>query len=245
MNDRDAIPLWAAYAATRSVEARNALVEHYLPLVKIRVARMRHKLSSSAGYTEKEVLSSGALGLIRAVERFDPSRGTKFATYASVRISGAILDGFRATDWVPRLVRQAQKKLEQLQTDKQGGSDHELDLLLNETKVPLHISLSRARRGSQDSGRVQQEIDVIPDRSADEPWRRLQQADVLDLLMRKLKKRDRKIMLLYHADGLAMRQIARLLRVSESRVSQIIAAVHSRLRETFRNREADLREEVA
>lgn len=101
--------LWQAFQADRSPATRNALFEYFLPLLK-RIAWKRHsELPASAGLDVDDLVSDGSFGLIQAIERFDISRGLKFGTMATIRILGAIADGLRRRDWVPRLERSRQR----------------------------------------------------------------------------------------------------------------------------------------
>jgi RNA polymerase sigma factor for flagellar operon FliA len=96
-------PLWDAYAADRSIANRNALVEHYSQLIRPVAVQIRRRLPRSVELAD--LLSFGACGLIGAVEDFDTSRGVRFWTFAEQRVRGAIYDGLRRQDWVPRRVR--------------------------------------------------------------------------------------------------------------------------------------------
>lgn len=102
--------LWQEYSETRSVEVRNRLIELHLPLVTLLASYMDAKMANNSVVDRNDLESYGSLGLMRAVELFEPARGLKFVTYASQRIRGAMLDGLRATDWVPRSAREAHKR---------------------------------------------------------------------------------------------------------------------------------------
>lgn len=97
--------LWKAYQQDRSIRTRNLLVEHYLPLVDMAVRKLL-KGGAGGGQDADDLRSAGTVGLINAVERFQPERGLKFVTYSSHRIRGAIIDEIREQDWLGRSARQ-------------------------------------------------------------------------------------------------------------------------------------------
>lgn len=112
--DIDAGPLWDAYQADRCIERRNALVEHYRHLAGHIVGRM--SLGNFPASDMGDHVSNATIGLIQAVESFDPSRGTRFTTYAVLRVRGAVKDGLRELDFVPRLVRASGEETRQILT---------------------------------------------------------------------------------------------------------------------------------
>src|SRR3954447_9525866 len=104
--------LWRRYKDERDEKARERLVLAYSPLVKYVAGRMSSGLP--AHVEEADLISSGLLGLINAIERFDLEREIKFETYAITRIKGAIIDELRALDWVPRSVRARAREIEKV-----------------------------------------------------------------------------------------------------------------------------------
>jgi len=108
---KDLTALWLKYKATKSVDVRNEIAEHYLQLVKIVCARLA--VSLPPHLDRDDLLSSGFFGLLDAIDRFDVTRNVKFETYAGVRIRGAILDYLRSKDWIPVTMRQRIRKYEQ------------------------------------------------------------------------------------------------------------------------------------
>src|SRR5438309_9542310 len=109
--DVDVQQLWRDYRAEPTVELRNHLVEHYLPLVKYNAERIWSRLPE--GVELDDLISAGVFGLMDAIDAFDLDRGVKFETYCVPRIRGAMLDELRTMDWVPRLVRSKHTKLEE------------------------------------------------------------------------------------------------------------------------------------
>src|SRR5215470_7273807 len=109
--DLDVPQLWRDYRAHPTIELRNQLVEHYLPLVKYNAERIWSRLPE--GVDLDDLISAGVFGLMDAIEAFDLERGVKFETYCVPRIRGAMLDELRTMDWVPRLVRSKATRLEE------------------------------------------------------------------------------------------------------------------------------------
>jgi RNA polymerase sigma factor FliA len=94
--------LWSEYKQHHTVDARERLILHYAPLVKVVAGRVASGLPQSV--EQADLVSYGIFGLIDAIDKFDPSRGFKFETYAIARVKGAIIDELRSFDWVPRSV---------------------------------------------------------------------------------------------------------------------------------------------
>src|ERR1041385_4396469 len=109
--DVDVPQVWRDYRASPTVPLRNQLVEHYLPLVKYNAERIWSRLPE--GVDLDDLISAGVFGLMDAIDAFDLERGVKFETYCVPRIRGAMLDELRTMDWVPRLVRSKNSKLEE------------------------------------------------------------------------------------------------------------------------------------
>src|SRR4051812_37984363 len=101
---------WKNWINYRDPQAGDILVKKYIPLVSYHVQRISVSLPKSVN--RDEINSLGMMGLFDALNRFDPNRDLKFDTYASFRIKGAILDGLRKVDWLPRSVREKTKKIE-------------------------------------------------------------------------------------------------------------------------------------
>ena len=102
--------LWNEYAATKSSEVREQLILEYAPLVKLVAGRLSMYLGYNVEYDD--LVSYGIFGLIDAIDKFDSMKEVKFETYASLRIRGSILDQIRKMDWIPRTIRQKQKKID-------------------------------------------------------------------------------------------------------------------------------------
>lgn len=232
---------WQRWHESNSQPARDWLVMHYASLVKFVAGRL------SAGLPKRvetsDLVSAGMVGLVQAIDRFTPSEGVKFESYAVPRIRGAILDSLRALDWVPRSVRARSRQIEsaiaQLQNDL-GRPATDLEIadrlaisvdVLNEWLAdvassaigPLdHVALdSYALPESSDFQRA-----TNPDAAIESGELRRTMRESI----RKLPERERTTLLLYYEENLTFAQIGEVLDVTESRVSQIHAKAVLQLR---------------
>lgn len=224
--------LWIEYSANRTPELREQLIIEYAPLVKL----VAGKLSMYLGYNVEfdDLVGYGVFGLIDAIDKFDYGKGVKFETYASLRIRGAILDQIRKMDWIPRTVRQKQKQLDnayrkieeqtgrfatdQEVADELGISIDELDEMQSETSVTNIISLDEYI----EQGDVRTEPRA--DKDYMQPEKVVEKSELKRLLMEVLETltdKEKKVVTLYYYEELTLKEISRVLDVSESRVSQL------------------------
>lgn len=233
MNAEGRQKLWEDYARKRTPELQEKLIIEYAGLVKLVAGRLSMYLGYSVEYDD--LVGYGTFGLIDAIDKFDLSKGFKFETYASLRIRGAILDQIRRMDWIPRSVRQKQRKMElayQALEARYGRSisDEELaceleisiDELENwqsQTKITNIISLDEfMEQGSE--GKMEQYLTA----SFDQPEKIVEREELKDLLTRTLDaltEKEKKVIILYYYEDLTLKEISRILEVSESRVSQL------------------------
>jgi RNA polymerase sigma factor for flagellar operon FliA len=245
--------VWQRFMRTGRDDARNELMQHYLPLVRYSAERVAAKLPSEID--PDDLVSAGVFGLMDAIAAFDPKRGVKFETYCAPRIRGAILDELRNLDWVPRLVRSRSHKLERVWQELEANfgrtpweveiaarmnlSRSEFDRLRREATAVTRISLSR-KCNETDSSKEVCEIDVIRDPRGRDPVREMQEKDVKSLLTRGLSRAERLILILYYYEEMTMKEIGVTLDLSESRVSQMHSAILVRLKEQLVLRRKDL-----
>ena len=245
--------LWKTFHVAKDEDARNCLIENFLPIVKYTAERLHTKLPDEVEVDD--LISAGIFGLVDAVNAFDPGRGVKFETYCAPRIRGAILDELRSMDWVPRLVRSRGHKLkESLQRleaelgrrplEKELAKDMKLSMsefrkLQRDAHAIGLVSLSR-KWFETDSNKDVCEIDVLEDKRSDDPFRTVQRKDIKDLVTRGLSRAERLIILLYYFEEMTMREIGETLDLSESRVSQMHSAILSRLRHQLDKRQKEL-----
>lgn len=229
--------LWAEFHATGDPTMRNRLVLQYAPLVKYVAGRMRGRLPDNVD--QDDLVSDGVLGLMDAIERFEPARGLSFQTFAVPRIRGAILDGMRAMDFVPRSVRDRLRHVQRAQLELEARlgrtpSDEELAV---ETGLAVQTLRDLNRQAAASHANLD-DFDLV-DELAQAADRSVEDGDATASLMRvveELPERDQVVIALYYFEGLTLAEIGQVLGVSESRVSQ----VHSRLTRSLRLRLTDL-----
>ncbi len=230
--------LWLEFRKTRDQGIRDRLILTYAPLVKYVAGRLGSGLP--AHVDEGDLVSYGLLGLIGAIERYDPERDVKFETYAIARIKGAIIDELRAMDWVPRSIRararhieraigELEAKLHRAPTDdeistKLGVTPDELEESLTEISRSSIAALDELWTISSMGGDQVALIDTIEDTQGPEPQAALAQTELKEALgesIARLPEREKLVVTLYYYEELTLREIGEVLGVTESRVSQL------------------------
>ena len=236
---------WETYVKSPTPELRGSLILQYGPLVKYVVGRLAIGLPAVMDY--EDVLSDGTIGLIEAVERFDPSRGVKFETYAISRIRGSIVDSLRKADRIPRSARQNMRKLREYAEALREQLGREATD--EEVAESLGVSLDRYYTILTDASWITVSLDNLLDSSvegegypaaempkdqdAQDMTRAIEQKETVAALadaIRDLPDRERLVVSLYYQDELTQREIAKVLGISESRVCQLHARAVERLR---------------
>ena len=226
MNESTVEELWGAFRAAPTVERRNRLVLQYSPLVKYVAGRLRTRLPESVEYAD--LVSDGIIGLMEAIERFDPSRGLTFQTFAVPRIRGAMVDALRALDWVPRSVREKVRQVEQAQRTLEGR----LGRIPDDPEIAAELGMSVRElrelyaKVAFTSVATMEDLELADDLSA-AATHEIEDDQAKAALLRvvyELPERDQVIIALYYFEGLTLAEIGRVLGVTESRVSQL----HSR-----------------
>lgn len=236
----DVADLWRRLKDDGDREARDELVVHYSGLVKFVVGRLRASLPSSVD--GHDLTSDGVLGLIDAIDKYDPGRGLQFQTYAVARIRGAVVDGLRAQDWVPRSVREKIRDVNAAQAalEKRLGRAPEDEEVAAELGVPLavlhtiYVETSYTNVVSLDAATSGQSPDSLP---LADPGQAPEDLPPHFLrAVRELPERDQIVVALYYWERLTLAEIGQVLGVTESRVSQL----HSRATMTLRRKLAEL-----
>jgi RNA polymerase sigma factor for flagellar operon FliA len=229
--------LWREFKRTGDRALRDRLIVNYAPLVKYVAGRLGSGLP--AHVEEGDLVSYGLLGLIGAIERFDPDRDIKFETYAIARIKGSIIDELRSMDWVPRSVRARARdieraiaaleaKLHRAPTDEEissqlGITEEEFQESLLEISRSSIAALDELWTGSGEGDPVAL-IDTIEDPEAPEPQAAMSQTELREALgeaIARLPEREKLVVTLYYYEELTLREIGEVLGVTESRVSQL------------------------
>ncbi|MBO5468395.1 MAG: FliA/WhiG family RNA polymerase sigma factor [Lachnospiraceae bacterium] len=225
--------LWKDYIATHNEKLREQIIVEYVPLVKLVAGRLNMYLGYTVEYDD--LVGYGIFGLIDAIDKFDYGKGIKFETYASLRIRGSILDQIRKMDWIPRSVRQKQKQMESAVTklEKEKGANvkdkdiaQELGISLEEyrnweglTNISNIASLDEFMEQGTDSG-----VKEFRNTAYIEPEEAVDREEIKKVLMAALElltEKERKVVLLYYYEDLTLKEVAQVLEVSESRISQL------------------------
>jgi RNA polymerase sigma factor for flagellar operon FliA len=239
--------LWREYKETDSKIAKDKLLVEYAHLVKYITNRLAINLPKSVD--RNDLTSAGVLGLIKAVETFEPDRGFKFETYAGHKIRGAILDELRALDWVPRSVRQKSRELQKVfaKLENELGrapyddevcesmniTIQEYEEMLAEVTPTTIISLEEAMPDRDSDSKELRIIDTIEDPGSDNPLKELGFAEVKEILkeaIMNLPEKEKLVVALYHYEELTLKEIGVVLDITESRVSQIHSKAILKLR---------------
>lgn len=218
---------WESWHDSSDTSAREWLVVHYASLVKFVAGRLAAGLPRSVDIGD--LVNAGVLGLMSAIDRFDPAQGFKFETYAVPRIRGAILDSLRALDWVPRRVRSRSRQVQDAISALEGelgrtpADDeiaHKLGIALEEFNDWL-TEISSGSVGPLDHVA----LDAAPHSDANaQPGLALEEEELKAAMRREignLPERERGVLVLYYDEGLTLSEIGEVLNVTESRVSQI------------------------
>ena len=224
-------------------ENREQIIKDYVPLVKFVAHRIAARLPSHVELDD--LIHSGILGLMDAIEKFEPARNIKFKTYAELRVKGAILDGLRDLDWVPRSLRRKKKDIETAyhaleQQLGRAATDEEVAAHLGMPLEELHHNLDELKGVNLgtfmevgEDGEGESIISFVPDPDAEDPHHTFQAAelkDILRLAMDVLPRKEKFVVQLYYFDELTMKEIGTLLNITESRVSQLHTKAMLRLR---------------
>lgn len=237
---------------------KDQLILEYAPLIKFVAQKIAARLPSNIELDD--LMSSGVIGLMDAIEKYDPSRDNKFKTYAEFRIRGAILDELRAQDWVPRSVRDKAKMLDKtiVKLEVQFGraptedeiastlqiSIEELHTLVNEVRPVSVVSIDEAPSfSSVDKKSILSILDgckfTNPQNQLDVKFLK----DAITKAIEELPERQRLVLSLYYYEDLNLKEIGRVLRVTESRVSQLhaqaIVRLRAKLNQAFQNRDLE------
>lgn len=233
MDEAGRSKLWDDYAKTKSPDIREKLILEYAPIVKLVAGRLSMYLGYNVEY--EDLVSYGIFGLIDAIDKFDNMKAVKFETYASLRIRGAILDQIRKMDWIPRTIRQKQKKIDAAikeieTTTGHAASDSEIAVSLGITddgyqdwqsqmKITGVVSLDEfMETGSEvpNERNNQQRFD-----SPEEVIEKSELKEMLSQALELLTEKEQKVILLYYYEDMTLKEISNVLEVSESRISQL------------------------
>jgi RNA polymerase sigma factor for flagellar operon FliA len=222
---------------------RESLIVETLPLIKHIAHRVATRLPTNIEM--RDLINAGVLGLLDAIDKFEPERGVKFKTYAEVRIRGAILDSLRNLDWAPRSLRKKSKDLERTYADlsqKLGrpATDEEVSEALGENIENYHALVDQLHgltlgsfENLSDSEDSDNYINYYPDDGTNDPYVKFESNELTSLLAEaidELPEKERLVLSLYYYEEFTMKEIGTLLGVNESRVSQLHTKATLKLR---------------
>lgn len=235
MDDTGRKKILEEYARTKSAEVREKIILEYAPLVKIVAGRLSMYLGYNVEY--EDLVSYGVFGLIDAIDKFDCMKEVKFETYASLRIRGAILDQIRKMDWIPRTIRQKQKKIETVVKEIEQASGHtpteeeiaqglgisseEYQDWQSQMKITGVVSLNEYMEQGSDVSQDYSRHGTARFEGPEEKIEKEELGKILTEALELLTEKEKKVITLYYYEELTLKEISSILEVSESRVSQL------------------------
>lgn len=235
---------WQSWVTSRDAQAGNFLVQKYLPLVSYHVQRISVNLPRNV--SRDDLRSLGLMGLYDALEKFEPNRDLKFDTYASFRIRGAILDGLRKEDWLPRNTREKAKKIEAAiekleQRLARKASIQEISLEVSMTEEEVHSVmnehffaniLSIDEKPSDQDDKDGQSF-IIKDEGTEMPEEKLIKDEMIAEMVKlisQLNEKEQLVISLFYKEELTLTEIGQVMNLSTSRISQIHSKAIFKLR---------------
>lgn len=233
--------LWKRYKRNPSVRLRNMLIARYYHIVKFQAERVGKNIPVELD----DLKSEGMFGLISAIERFDPERGNKFATYAKPVIRGKMRDYLRSLDWLPRLTRIRHKQLQ----DKRKEIEDRMGRPITDTEFAKHLQISfqafnqmmrnanivkiksldqtiKINNGyDEDDNQELSFMGMVKDCQKNNPLKIVQNYESRYEITRSMNRIDAAIIQMYYWDGLTMKEIGKAIGISESRISQRHAVI--------------------
>lgn len=246
------------YRYSGGADARERLILEHLPQVRLIARRIHERLPESVSLDD--LVSTGTLGLISAIDRFDPTHNVKLKTYAEHKIRGAILDSLRGLDWAPRQQRRRSKQIEAAiatleQRLQRVPSEDEIAAQLGLTTEEYHDWLTEVRGlnlGSLESSSSHEEgrdlLRFIADREEEWPSEILERKELVRVLaegVKRLPTTERTVLSLYFHEELTLREIAKVVNLHESRISQLKSQAILRLRGYLKKRWPNLGEKAS
>lgn len=238
--------IWTEFAATRRLELRDEIILAYIPLVRFVVSRLG--IPATSMLDAEDLISYGMIGLINAVDRYDPTRGVRFEAFAISRIRGAVIDQLRVLNWLPRSavarVRQIESALatleqrlgrpakEQEAAAEVGVSTQRYRQMLLEVGIVV-LSLDAPLGSLSQDDEVASLGDLLEDSRLPGPDEQVEHTELMNALIAAidhLPERERLLLSLYYHEELTMKEISSLMNVSESRICQLHMQAVLRLR---------------
>jgi RNA polymerase sigma factor for flagellar operon FliA len=243
--------LWELYRKTKDPKIREMFVKQYAPLVKYVAGKVAVGMPHNVDFDD--LVGFGVFGLIDAIEKFDPEKHVKFKTYAVTRIRGAIFDELRSIDWVPRSVRQKSREIEDTvqrleanlgrsATDKEiademGISEEDFQKTMMKVSGTSILSLNDVWYTGEDNDTVSI-VDSIESPHSMNPDAIVEKEEIKRVIVQaisELPEKEKKVLVLYYYEDLTLKEIGKVLEVTESRISQLHTKAIMRLRTKLTN----------
>ncbi|MDR7235732.1 sigma-70 family RNA polymerase sigma factor [Neobacillus drentensis] len=243
--------LWRTYRENHDSKSQENLVKQYLHLVDKMANRLSVSIPTSI-IPREDLIGLGYIGLMEAIKKFDYKKGYQFETYGLWRIKGAMLDGIRQMDWVPRGLREKAKilksglrDLEQIlmrsPTDEELSQHlsmplEEVDMAMSTISLTTLLSLDNPVNANEEEGKQQSRLDQIKDDNSISQDRQMQMAEfgnMIALSIDKMPEKERIVISLFYYEGLSQVEIAEVMSLTKGRISQIHSRAILRLRQSF------------
>ncbi len=225
--------LWQSYRISKEPLIKEKLILEYASLVKLVAGRISIHIGQYVDY--EDLISYGIFGLIDAIDKFNPDKGVKFETYASLRIRGEIIDNIRRLDWVPRTLRQKSKQLDKIyssleaelgRTPSYEEIAEKMNISVDDVKDVMQKSVASSLISLDDYVDSNKDVIVsdVVEAKADSPDLTYEKKEVKAILIdaiNQLTEKEKKVVTLYYFEELTLKEISKIMSVSESRISQI------------------------
>ncbi len=251
IKERSEAELWLLFKKNRDPQIRDVFVKQYAPLVKYVAGKVAMGMPHNVEFDD--LVGFGVFGLFDAIKKFDPEKHVKFKTYAVTRIRGAILDELRSIDWIPRSVRQKTREIEDtihtLESSLgRAANDREIAKELRMSLKDFHktmmkisgtsiLSLNDVWYSGDDNDRVSI-VDSLESPSSLNPDMIIEKEEIKRVIVEainELPEKEKKVLVLYYYEDLTLKEIGKVLEVTESRISQLHTKAILRLRAKLTN----------
>ena len=251
LEDMSEEELWTLYRETKNPKIRDLFVKQYAPLVKYVAGKIAMAMPHNVEFDD--LVGFGVFGLFDAISKFDPDKHVKFKTYAVTRIRGAIFDELRSIDWVPRSIRQKTREVEEVvhrleaslgraASDKEisrelGISVAEFQKLMLKISSTSILSLNDVWYSGDDNDKVSI-VESIESPQSMNPDTIIEKEEIKRVIIgaiNELPEKEKKVLVLYYYEDLTLKEIGKVLEVTESRVSQLHTKAIMRLRAKLTN----------
>ncbi|MDR2588021.1 MAG: RNA polymerase sigma factor WhiG [Spirochaetales bacterium] len=251
VEEREEDERWRLFKKTQDPAIQDSFVIQYAPLVKYVAGKIAVSMPHNVEFDD--LVSCGTFGLLDAIKKFDPDKHVKFKTYAVTRIRGAIFDELRSVDWVPRSVRQKSREVEETirhlesslgraasdkeLADAMGVSLKDFERTLQKISSTSILSLNDIWYTGEDNDNVSIGDSIESPRSQG-PEAIVEKEEIRQVIIRtidELPEKEKKVLVLYYYEDLTLKEIGKVLDVTESRVSQLHTKAIIRLRAKLTN----------